>query len=287
MQLYCIVQILWLYFHQQKQIQTLNKLCSNLLEKLNNPRDDRDGESAGMFHSHCPDNSSQDDFLNINILSFVSCMFLQRYDRTSRPSTLLTLTLWSELLHLERGSLNVGLQVQWPLDIQDKGPWWVEVQPYSRSPSAVAQANKQVWEDLWLHSSKGSQVGDLESWVSIPPDCSQCLLLWWCYALAALHLPVHVLEYLFYEFMFFFALGCEWVWGRQGHKIEFPVFSNLAHVFTCVGVEMIHIYQKVFWNLFSGLPQLAAARLQWLQHDPLGQPTRLRPVTLDRLRLLL
>ncbi|KAM6921210.1 mediator of RNA polymerase II transcription subunit 8 [Xenentodon cancila] len=32
----------------QKQIQTLNKLCSNLLEKLNNPREDRDAESAAM-----------------------------------------------------------------------------------------------------------------------------------------------------------------------------------------------------------------------------------------------
>ncbi|KAM8887988.1 mediator of RNA polymerase II transcription subunit 8 isoform 1-T1 [Synchiropus picturatus] len=32
----------------QKQIQTLNKLCSNLLEKLNNPRDDRDAESAAL-----------------------------------------------------------------------------------------------------------------------------------------------------------------------------------------------------------------------------------------------
>ncbi|CAL8309471.1 unnamed protein product [Lota lota] len=32
----------------QKQIQTLNKLCSNLLEKLNNPRDDRDPESAAI-----------------------------------------------------------------------------------------------------------------------------------------------------------------------------------------------------------------------------------------------
>ncbi|XP_028259872.1 mediator of RNA polymerase II transcription subunit 8 isoform X2 [Parambassis ranga] len=31
----------------QKQIQTLNKLCSNLLEKLNNPRDDRDADTAG------------------------------------------------------------------------------------------------------------------------------------------------------------------------------------------------------------------------------------------------
>ncbi|XP_074524464.1 mediator of RNA polymerase II transcription subunit 8 isoform X2 [Halichoeres trimaculatus] len=31
----------------QKQIQTLNKLCSNLLEKLNNPRDDRDGDGTG------------------------------------------------------------------------------------------------------------------------------------------------------------------------------------------------------------------------------------------------
>ncbi|XP_035621115.1 mediator of RNA polymerase II transcription subunit 8-like isoform X1 [Oncorhynchus keta] len=32
----------------QKQIQTLNKLCSNLLEKLNNPRDDRDADSAAI-----------------------------------------------------------------------------------------------------------------------------------------------------------------------------------------------------------------------------------------------
>ena len=265
MQLYCIVQTLWFYFHQQKQIQTLNKLCSNLLEKLNNPRDDRDAESAGVLRSHRPDSSSQVDFyISTSILpSFMSCMFFQRYDRTSRPSTLLTLTLWSELLHLERGSLNVGLQVQWPLDIQDKGPWWVEARPYSRSPSAVAQASKQVWEDLWLHSSKGSQVGDLESWVSIPPDCSQCLLLCWCYALAALHLHVHVLEHLYYEFMFFFILGCEWVWGQQGHYIEFPVFSNLAHVFTCVGVEMIHIYKKVF-----GI--CSVDRLSWQLHDCRG-----------------
>ncbi|KAF3835683.1 hypothetical protein F7725_028241 [Dissostichus mawsoni] len=35
----------------QKQIQTLNKLCSNLLEKLNNPRDDRDSESAAIRQS--------------------------------------------------------------------------------------------------------------------------------------------------------------------------------------------------------------------------------------------
>ncbi|KAI1889343.1 hypothetical protein AGOR_G00178270 [Albula goreensis] len=32
----------------QKQIQTLNKLCSNLLEKLNNPREDRETESAAL-----------------------------------------------------------------------------------------------------------------------------------------------------------------------------------------------------------------------------------------------
>ncbi|XP_018594087.1 mediator of RNA polymerase II transcription subunit 8 [Scleropages formosus] len=32
----------------QKQIQTLNKLCSNLLEKLNNPREDRETESGAM-----------------------------------------------------------------------------------------------------------------------------------------------------------------------------------------------------------------------------------------------
>ncbi|KAL1022661.1 hypothetical protein UPYG_G00030630 [Umbra pygmaea] len=32
----------------QKQIQTLNKLCSNLLEKLNNPREDRDLEIAAL-----------------------------------------------------------------------------------------------------------------------------------------------------------------------------------------------------------------------------------------------
>uniref|UniRef100_A0A3Q2CWT9 Mediator of RNA polymerase II transcription subunit 8 n=1 Tax=Cyprinodon variegatus TaxID=28743 RepID=A0A3Q2CWT9_CYPVA len=30
----------------QKQIQALNKMCSNLLEKLNNPRDDRDAETG-------------------------------------------------------------------------------------------------------------------------------------------------------------------------------------------------------------------------------------------------
>ncbi|XP_041863195.1 mediator of RNA polymerase II transcription subunit 8 isoform X2 [Melanotaenia boesemani] len=30
----------------QKQIQALNKMCSNLLEKLNNPREDRDAENA-------------------------------------------------------------------------------------------------------------------------------------------------------------------------------------------------------------------------------------------------
>ncbi|MBN3271360.1 MED8 polymerase, partial [Polyodon spathula] len=30
----------------QKQIQTLNKLCSNLLEKLNNPREDREAENS-------------------------------------------------------------------------------------------------------------------------------------------------------------------------------------------------------------------------------------------------
>lgn len=33
----------------QKQIQTLNKLCSSLLEKLNNPRDDRDSETSGRL----------------------------------------------------------------------------------------------------------------------------------------------------------------------------------------------------------------------------------------------
>lgn len=35
---------------EQKQIQLLNKMCSNLLEKLNNPREDRDAESAGVLH---------------------------------------------------------------------------------------------------------------------------------------------------------------------------------------------------------------------------------------------
>lgn len=32
----------------QKQIQTLNKLCSSLLEKLNNPRDEREAETAAL-----------------------------------------------------------------------------------------------------------------------------------------------------------------------------------------------------------------------------------------------
>ncbi|KPP66909.1 hypothetical protein Z043_114548 [Scleropages formosus] len=35
----------------QKQIQTLNKLCSNLLEKLNNPREDRETESGVLSFS--------------------------------------------------------------------------------------------------------------------------------------------------------------------------------------------------------------------------------------------
>lgn len=36
---------------EQKQIQTLNKLCSSLLEKLNNPREERDAESICTSHS--------------------------------------------------------------------------------------------------------------------------------------------------------------------------------------------------------------------------------------------
>ncbi|XP_061540656.1 mediator of RNA polymerase II transcription subunit 8 [Phycodurus eques] len=41
----------------QKQIQTLNKLCSSLLEKLSNPRDERDAESAGETHRLRPSKS--------------------------------------------------------------------------------------------------------------------------------------------------------------------------------------------------------------------------------------
>ncbi|XP_049587477.1 mediator of RNA polymerase II transcription subunit 8 isoform X2 [Syngnathus scovelli] len=37
----------------QKQIQTLNKLCSNLLEKLSNPRDEREAESAALRQNKC------------------------------------------------------------------------------------------------------------------------------------------------------------------------------------------------------------------------------------------
>uniref|UniRef100_A0A8C1ZMM0 Mediator of RNA polymerase II transcription subunit 8 n=1 Tax=Cyprinus carpio TaxID=7962 RepID=A0A8C1ZMM0_CYPCA len=43
---------LLVFFHNiavfAKQIQTLNKLCSSLLEKLNNPRDDRDSETSAL-----------------------------------------------------------------------------------------------------------------------------------------------------------------------------------------------------------------------------------------------
>lgn len=91
----------------------------------------------------------------------------QHYGTTNRLSTQLTLMHWSEPLPLERGFPNVGLQVRWRRDIQDKGPWWVEVQLYSRSPSVVVPVSRQVWEDLWLHSSKGSQVGNQLSWVII------------------------------------------------------------------------------------------------------------------------
>lgn len=112
-------------------------------------------------------------WIKVNVLTFMT--FFQQWDRTNRPSTPLTLTRWLEQLHSERGFLNVGLRAQWPLDTQDKDPWWAAVQPYSKSPLVAVQASKQVWEDLWHHSSKDSQVGDLESWVSISPDHCECM----------------------------------------------------------------------------------------------------------------
>uniref|UniRef100_A0A8C6LDX0 Mediator of RNA polymerase II transcription subunit 8 n=1 Tax=Nothobranchius furzeri TaxID=105023 RepID=A0A8C6LDX0_NOTFU len=47
----------------QKQIQTLNKMCSNLLEKLNNPREDRDAESAASRQNKASFNPSDTNAL--------------------------------------------------------------------------------------------------------------------------------------------------------------------------------------------------------------------------------
>lgn len=44
----CFLTLMYVHLSnvcEQKQIQALNKLCSSLLEKLNNPREERDAES--------------------------------------------------------------------------------------------------------------------------------------------------------------------------------------------------------------------------------------------------
>lgn len=89
------INITMWYSSQQKQIQTLNKLCSSLLEKLNNPRDDRDAESAGTLRLHRPLPLSEASVQlgtsccfswKIVWMMFFSVAF-QPYDRTNRLST--------------------------------------------------------------------------------------------------------------------------------------------------------------------------------------------------------
>ncbi|XP_072246288.1 mediator of RNA polymerase II transcription subunit 8 [Leuresthes tenuis] len=53
----------------QKQIQVLNKLCSSLLEKLNNPREDRDPDSAGARQNK-PSFNSADTSLLVTAVAF-------------------------------------------------------------------------------------------------------------------------------------------------------------------------------------------------------------------------
>lgn len=106
------------FFSQQKQIQALNKLCSNLLEKLNNPRDDRDTESAGKFHL-----PFLDSFTKMKICAIYAFLSIfQPYDRTNNHSTQLIQTLQSVQLHLEKVFLSADHLAPWPLDIQDRSP---------------------------------------------------------------------------------------------------------------------------------------------------------------------
>lgn len=155
-------------FNQQKQIQTLNKLCSNLLEKLNNPREDRDAESAGVFFSWI----FRFNTIPTPSIPWLFSFPLQHCGRTSPPSTLQTPTPWWALLPLVRGSPSAGLLVQWPQGTQARGPWWPEAQPCSRSLLAGPQASRELWEEPWPRSSRASQVGQQSSWVSIEPECS-------------------------------------------------------------------------------------------------------------------
>lgn len=103
---------------EQKQIQALNKLCSSLLEKLNNPREERDAESMCRprlaLRSICPPHPHR---------SGLHAVFLfQRCGRINSISTPLTPTPWSELLPLEKAFPNVGLRVRWLRDIQVRAP---------------------------------------------------------------------------------------------------------------------------------------------------------------------
>lgn len=101
-----------------------------------------------------------------------SLFVFQHCDRTNPPSTPLTPMLWSGPSPLGRDFLSAGRPDRWPRDIQDRGPWWAQAQLCSRSPSAGVQASRELWEELWPHSSRDSQVGEQPSWVSIPPQYS-------------------------------------------------------------------------------------------------------------------
>lgn len=103
---------------EQKQIQALNKLCSSLLEKLNNPREERDAESM------CRPRLALSCICSPPPQMFgLHAVFLfQRCGRINSISTPLTPTRWSELLPLEKAFPNVGLRVQWLRDTRVQAP---------------------------------------------------------------------------------------------------------------------------------------------------------------------
>lgn len=102
----------------QKQIQALNKLCSSLLEKLNNPREERDAESI------CTSRLALRSIFSTQTPTFVfhAAFLFQRCGRINSISTLLTPTHWSEPFPLEKAFPNVGLRVRCLRDTRVQAP---------------------------------------------------------------------------------------------------------------------------------------------------------------------
>lgn len=97
---------------EQKQIQALNKLCSSLLEKLNNPREERDAESIGMSRLTLKSIVSTPP----DVFVFHAVFLFQHCGRINSILTLLIPTRWSEPFPSGKAFPNVDLRVRWLRD---------------------------------------------------------------------------------------------------------------------------------------------------------------------------